>query len=152
MLKLSAHWGLKVPGNKPYSSVQVGAGIETEVADSERPEVIRERMRSLFAEIKAAIGEQLAQNAAPQPQAVAETKPVNRIANGNGNNGNGGNGSAIRNATPAQVRAILGIAKKLSLNVPDVLASYGVADPAGLSIKQASKVIDDLKAKQPQPQ
>jgi len=81
----------------------------------------------------------------PAPALVPGRRPQNgngrnRTSNGNGN----GNGRPTQ-ATDAQRRAIFAICKTQNLDMAAVLAQYGVADAAQLTLKSASELIDSLK-------
>ena len=65
---------------------------------------------------------------------------VAAVTNGNGN----GNGRRV-NATEAQCRAIFAICKSQGINMADVLADFNVADAKDLHVKDASRLIDQLK-------
>lgn len=175
MIKISANLSKKVPlPGVEYSSQQFGAAMEIEVSDADRPEAIHGRIRDLYALLSQSVDEQIS-SASQQPtnghQAPAAnvvpirtqpvqngTAPVQQRAaytNGNGRNriaaattnGNG-NGRRSINATEAQCRAIFAICKSQGLDIVSVLADFNVADARDLAIKDASRLIDELKSKQ----
>ena len=65
---------------------------------------------------------------------------VAAVTNGNGN----GNGRRV-NATEAQCRAIFAICKAHGIDMTAVLADFNVADARDLHVKDASRLIDQLK-------
>ena len=73
---------------------------------------------------------------------------VAAVTNGNGN-GNG-NGSGRRGgATEAQQRAIFAICKANGIDMAAALADFNVSDAKDLHVKDASRLIDQLKSGQP---
>ena len=153
MIKISAHLSKKVPAEVSYSSRQVGASLEIEVSDSDKPEQIKVRLRELYSVLQQSVEEQItgglapAAATAPAPAATNRiTQPAAETAAGTkrGTAGNGGNTAA----TQAQQKAIFAISKSLGIAMTEALAGHNVADPKELTIKQASAVIDQLKARQ----
>ncbi len=172
MIRLSANLSKKVPlPGIDYSSQQYGASVEIEVSDADKPDAIRARIRDLYTMLSSAIDEQI--SAVPQP-ALPAAAQAQRGYNGNGNghtlpppqpvqepmppvrNGyalgrnrvaaTNGNGSARRgSASEAQCRAIFAICKSQGIEMLSVLADFNVADPKDLNIKDASRLIDQLK-------
>jgi hypothetical protein len=149
MIRLSANLSKKIPvPNAQFSSQQFGASLEVEVSDADQPEALRERIRKLYRLLSEAVDEQV--------QAAAKVPLPAPAPNGNGGNGNGkqqtpSTPTAPRrptNATAAQQRAIGVISKRLSLELPALLADYNVADVSQLSVREASKLIDELKKRQ----
>lgn len=160
MIRLSANLSKKMPlPGIDYSSLQFGASLEIEVSDKDQPEAIRQRIAELYGLLSEAVDEQMA-------QAGVSAQPRTRYAPRNGHStparGNGyrsgtatarsnGNGRRATPATAAQCRAIASICNSLGLNVADALAEYRVDDPADLTVRDASAVIDDLKSRQAPP-
>lgn len=161
MLKLSCHLSKKCPiPGQPFSSQQFSAGIECEASDTEDAAAIQRRLQGLYALLGAAVDRQIADaGAVAGPVSAGSTGPSQehrpapqartpRVPQDGGN----GNGRARRNgqpvmATAAQARAIRSIASEQGLDLAEVLAPYGVTDPAALSIRDASTTIDALKAR-----
>jgi hypothetical protein len=162
MVKISANISKKVPiPGTEFSSQQYGASMEIEVSDADKPDVIQARIRELYALVTQAVDEQIGaatqggpvsspavnrQHAPPPPAPAGRTgyaaaKPAGRT-NGNGNIGR------KTGATEAQQRAIYAICKSLNLDMAAVLADYNVTDAGQLSVKDASRLIDDLKGRQ----
>ncbi|MEI6236350.1 MAG: hypothetical protein WCT04_25110 [Planctomycetota bacterium] len=85
------------------------------------------------------------QPAAPQRNGYAVGR--NRVAavNGNGNGTTNGNGRRV-NCTEAQAKCIYAICKAQGLDMLSVLADYSVADARDLHVKDASRLIDQLKS------
>jgi hypothetical protein len=91
---------------------------------------------------------------------AAPTPPANRARrqyrspnpsapNRNGGNGNGNNGGQSNGrATVAQQRAIYAISKAAGVDINTVLPDYNAADVRDLAIRDASRLIDDLKSRQ----
>jgi len=165
MIKICANLSKKVPlPGVEYSSQQYGAAMEIEVSDADQPEIIQQRIRELYTLLSTTIDDQIS-GAAQQPvkalPAPVRAQPVqsqpvpqqrngyatgrNRVAavtNGSGN----GNGRRSANATEAQCRAIFAICKSQGINMADVLADFNVADAKDLHVKDASRLIDQLKS------
>jgi hypothetical protein len=161
-----------------YSSQQFGAAMEIEVSDADQPEAIHGRIRDLYALLSQSVDEQIAgasqmpvtngyqvpaANVMPLRTQPVQSAPLpvqqrpaytngtgrNRIAtattNGNGN----GNGSSRRiTCTEAQAKCIYAICKAQGLDMISVLADYNVADAHDLHVKDASRLIDQLKSNQ----
>jgi hypothetical protein len=157
MIKISANISKKTPlPGVEFSSQLYGAAMEIEVSDADQPVVIRERIRTLYDLLSAAIDEQITSagrhQPAPVPQAVNRLPAAQPTPPPNGGNGNGnGNGNGKRlagKATQAQQRAVYAICKSLNLDMNAVLADYSVSDAADLTVKDASRLIDNLKSRQ----
>lgn len=165
MIKVTAHLSKKVPlEGVEFSSQQFSAGLETEVACSADDQTLREALRRLYATLEQAVDEQIGkaggEKAMTKPApAVAQRPSQSAPRNGfrgqgrrftptQGRNGNGnGNGRSV-GATPAQQKAIKAICHDLGIDLADALFGYGVSQPGDLTVKQASELIDALKAQQ----
>ena len=175
-IKLSGSVSRKVPiPGLEYSSQSFGASLEIEI-NSADPAEVQAQLAQLYNSLNQGIDEQVSaasqavappqKNAfvntatarsLPVPQARTAAMPVsNGYTNGNGrnriaaatSNGNG-NGSTRRiTCTEAQAKCIYAICKAQGLDMISVLADYNVADPRDLNVKDASRLIDDLKSKQ----
>lgn len=156
MIKISASLSQKrpLPGVE-YSSCQIGAAMEIEVSDGDGPDAVRDRIQQLYQLLNESINQQFAEAAQShgnggnnngQRTATRRTQ-ANASRQNAGNNGNGGRNRSA-GATQAQQRAIFAISRSLNLEVGDVVADYGVADARDLTVKQASALIDDLKARE----
>ena len=165
-IKLSGSISRKIPIDSiPYSSQSFSAGMELEVSD---PATIQAQLAQLYTTLSRGIDAQIAATTRPAapvqhsgngngqvqtppppaPQPVPQRNGYasrNRVANvaANGN----GNGRSVT-ATAAQQRAIFAIAKSLNLDLPSLLADYNCSEVAQLHIRDASKLIDDLKSRQ----
>ncbi|HLX63344.1 MAG TPA: hypothetical protein VKX17_18885 [Planctomycetota bacterium] len=138
------------------------AGLELEVSSAD-PATIQQQLAQLYASLNCAIDAQLGATAVPQPcngngqpppappQQVRQTgpqctgAPVNRVAQV-GANANG-NGRTV-GSTLAQQKALWAISKSIGADLAEVLRQHGVSDVKALSVKQASELIDELKAQQ----
>lgn len=147
MLKLNVGFTKKV-GEAHYGSRGASVNLELEldsslVGDADR---LKDRIRHLFGLAKASVDEELAAAAEP-------------AANGNGsaatpstNNGHaaakpsGRRRDGTRAATASQVRALHAIADRRKLDLSPLLAErFQIDDAAGLTITEASNLIDELK-------
>ena len=169
MIRLSANLSKKIPlPGIQFSSQQFGASLEIEVSDADKSEAIQARIRELYSLLSLSIDEQIgaahpstapvqngnghaAPPSPPAPQPVQQQQRNgyatgrNRVANvaANGN----GNGRRV-NATEAQCRAIYAICKAQGIDMAAALADFNVADAKDLHVKDASRLIDQLKSGQ----
>ena len=142
MIKLNAGVSRKV-GEPNYGSrgATVNMELELESAAAQDVSLLHDRIRKLFAIARDAVQEELglgAQHASP---------PSHPIPNGNGHGAApaNGNGSA-RPATPAQLRAIHAICTQWGLEAADECRQRLGTDLRDLTVAQASRLIDELKA------
>ena len=171
-IKLSGSISRKVPiPGVEFSSQSFGASMEVEINSADAGEV-QTQLAQLYDSLSRGIDAQISEakhppvNAPGDPlprQPVQQSQPVhqeqsqpiqqrngyatgrNRVAavsNGNGN----GNGRRGANATEAQCRAIFAICKSQGIDMTSVLADFNVADPKDLHVKDASRLIDQLKS------
>ena len=158
MIKISANVSKKVPlPGVDYSSQQFGAAMEIEVSDADQPEVVRLRIQELYALLSDTIDQQISNTAQSAPRNVPARLPVrqapNRLAAPQNGVQNGshrrpaanGRTNRIVTATDAQQRAIFAICNSLNLELQAVLAVYNVGDASQLTVKDASRLIDELK-------
>ena len=173
MIKLSANLSKKVPiPGLDFSSQQFGASMEIEISDADKPDVIQSRITELYGLLSSSIDAQItcaAQQPASGYQAPAanivplRSQPVQsapppvqqRPAYTNGNGRNriaaatiNGNGRRVT-ATEAQCRAIFAICKAQGIDMAAALADFNVSDAKDLHVKDASRLIDQLKSGQP---
>ena len=150
-LRLSVSHSRKTSEN--FCSTQHGLVVEAEVAEGTSAKDLRAKVEELFAFAKQAVNEQVEaaggaednggeRKGNPAPRARIPTNGgTNRKSNGNGRTGR----SRMPMVTEAQKKAIFAICKDQGLKVEEVLADWnGSADR--LTIKEASEVIDSLKA------
>lgn len=99
---------------------------------------LRDRIRQLFGLVRQSVAEELGtRNGQSQRTEPVLAKPPasNRRADG------------LRFATLAQIKALYAITRQLGIDVNELLRErFGVNRPAELSLKQASELIDALKA------
>lgn len=170
MIKLTASYTSKVPGQQEYSSECASAGIELELADSEAGNV-EAKLDQMWATLKAAVEDQLnranGQRAAFEQASAQQGRPVARITSGTNNgagfasNGNGprsvsqpaSNGQRTNSPEPAtkkQIGFLLGTARRACNWSADQVKSWlqqewgkGLND---LTKAEAAQVIDTLQA------
>ncbi len=140
MMKLNVGFNRKA--NDGSCTASVSLELELEAEQVNQPKELQDRIRQLFRLARASVDEEL---------------------NGqfNKNNGNGrqdnsgpnrggfhnGNRRPRRPSTVSQARAIRAIAGRQRVDLQQLLGDrYGVSRPEDLSISDASKVIDELKA------
>jgi hypothetical protein len=81
---------------------------------------------------------------APSPAAAHASSTQNGYAGRNRVAGANGNGRRVT-ATEAQVKCIHAVCRARGLDLVSVLADFNVADPKDLHIKDASRLIDQIK-------
>ena len=147
MLKLQVGISKKV-GEANYGSRGASVNLELEldsslVGDADR---LKDRIRHLFGLAKAAVDEELA--AATEPAVNGNGSAVTPPTNNGQTTGkpSGRRRDGTRAATASQVRALHAIADRRKLDLPALLAErFQIDDPAGLTITEASNLIDELK-------
>src|SRR5262245_46269423 len=123
-LKLNIGLSKKV-GESNYGSrgATVNVEVEVESALANDPAKLKDRIRQVFSLVRDSVAEELnGGNGQPRSNAAA---PKNQSDNGNGN-GNAQKGSTPRPATQSQVRAIGAIAKRLRINLDELLQRFQV--------------------------
>ncbi len=103
--------------------------LEFDADDStiDEPARLREQVRQLFALLRSCVDEELSRATPPS------------VANGHWSRDG-------RPLTPAQRRAILALARDTGVDLREVLREhYGLEEADGLSLRQASRVIDYLR-------
>jgi len=153
-LKLNLGLSRKL-GEPNYGSRGASINLEVEIDTSlvAEPAKFQERVRQLYGLVRTSLAEELNGNGnghAAHASNGAGKANDHGAGNGNGNGHSATNGDQPRPATPAQVKAINAIAHRQKINlVPFLQNRIGVGRVADLTIKQASQVIDDLKADLP---
>jgi hypothetical protein len=122
----------------------INVELELESALINDPAKLQERIRQAFAIVRTSLAEELNGNGQSpnHEQGNGQQKP-STATNGNGASKNGGQ----RQATQSQVKAIHAIANNRGTDLSKFLNErFHVARPDDLTIKDASKAIDILKA------
>jgi hypothetical protein len=149
-LKLNVGLNKKI-GEANYGSRGASVNVELELDSGlvTEPGKLQERIRQLFGVVRASLAEELKGHSNGQARS-SDRPPVNQPqTNGNGTGQRSDNGQKTqpRPATQSQVRAIGAIAKRLQLDLDDLLRTrYQVRRTQDLSIKEASQLIDELKS------
>ena len=147
MLKLNVGFTKKV-GEANYGSRGAAVNLELEldsslIGDADR---LKDRIRGLFRLAKTSVEEELAAAAghsAGNGNGSADTTPA---GNGHAGKSNGRRRDGTRAATASQVRALHAIADRRKLDLTALLAErFQIDDPAGLTITEASNLIDEIK-------
>jgi hypothetical protein len=153
-LKLNVGVGRKV-GLPDYGSVGASCNLEMELDSAllERDlDGFHTRVRDAFVAARQAVQDELARVQAPIELAQRAPAPRAPTSGGSNSNGHASAGPTERSrpqkrATDKQVKAILAIARQQHADLDRLLQQdYGVHHPEDLSIKQASELIDLLKA------
>jgi hypothetical protein len=149
-VRLSGSISRKIPiKGVEFSSQSFGASLEIEINSADAG-VVQAQLAQLYASLNQGIDTQIAaasQPAAAQSQPTPPAQPRNGVSSVNrvaaiAN----GNGKRVL-ATEAQQRAIFAICKAQNLDIAAVLADFSVADSKDLHVRDASKLIDQLKAR-----
>jgi hypothetical protein len=123
------------------ASINLQVELDSSLAsDSDR---LKERIRQLFILVRQSVTEELAAGRSPVEQPEQPAPPSPPL---NGRNPNDGRKSrGLRPATPAQVKTLLGIARRRRVNLRDLIHERcGVERPEDLSVDQASETIEAL--------
>jgi hypothetical protein len=152
-LRLNIGLSKKV-GLPDYGSLGASANLELELDSGavSDPDRLRQQVRYLFGLAKQSVEEELNQQQAALPHTPTNGHNPAASTNGNGRHHANSNGhrpsgrSNGRAATASQVRAIKTIASRQRLNLTAQLEPFGVQAVEDLSIQQASRLIDELKA------
>jgi hypothetical protein len=134
-IKLNCGLSRKV-ADQNYGSRGASINVEVEVESSlaDNPTALKDRIRRIFGLVRDSLTEEL--NGTGNGQA----RP-NGASTGTGN----GQKAPARAATQSQIRAIGAIAKRLRINLDELLGQrFQVKRAQELSIKQASQLIDEL--------
>ena len=156
-LKLNVGVSKKL-GLPEYSSVGASCNVELEVESrllETDLEGFHARVRDAYVAAHQAVDDELARlrgrDTAPDAGPAASVNGHAR-RNGSASHANGARTDGDRNrtqkpATPSQVRAIVTIARRQRADLEGLLRDdFGVDRPEGLSLADASKLIDALKA------
>ena len=120
-------------GASAHLEVELDAGV---VSD---PQLLRDRMRSLYAMARQSVEEELCRSSDG-----ASSEPAHSNGNGHGNGHH--TQPPAGTATQSQVRAIFAIAKRHRLDPNSVVQErFHLSRVEDLSIRQASEMIDALK-------
>jgi len=143
-LRLNVGLSQKV-GESNYGSrgASVNIEMELEAALVSEPAKLQERIRQLFAIVRASLTEELRSNGSGADQHGSCNNGLAKDA------GPGGNAEIRQRggATRSQVRAIHAIASKQGIHIDQLLQNrYQTDRPDDLTIKQASELIDSLKS------
>ena len=151
-LKLNVGVTRKV-GQPDYGSVGASCNLELEIDSGllERDlDGFHARVRSAYVAVHQAVDDELARLQAPvvvpqDPPAPPARPPANGHVNGQADRRPAGRSGNRKPATEKQVRAIRSIASRQHADLAGLLHDLGVQRPEGLSVKQASDLIDMLK-------
>jgi hypothetical protein len=143
-------------GLPAYSSVGASCNLDLEIENGllRDPAGFRDQVRDAFDAAQQAVDDELARlqgggepaktradlasNGHHNGVLATNGKPAARLATYSGQVG--------KPATPSQVRAILSIARRRHSDLDGLLDDLGVARPEELSLAEASRLIDQLKA------
>jgi hypothetical protein len=159
-LKLSIGISKKV-GQPDYGSLGASCGLELELSETllhSDLDAFQRQVRDAYVACHQAVNDELArhQTTPLNLRSNSTATPPGEHAPGDGAAGshgppapraNGARGRTPKPATPSQVRAIVVIAGRQHADLAGILRDeYDVARPEDLSLAEASKLIDQLKA------
>ena len=141
-MPLSIDVGLSRKASKDYQSTGYSINVTAELDQSllARPEELQQQIAALYSQAEAALARQAGQGSAPAPPQPRRPVPA----------GHNGDARPVP-ATASQQRAIQAICRRLGTD-PEYEAQqlFGMSF-AELSVKQASQLIDGLKAAESAP-
>ena len=142
MLTLNASYSKKVPGEQEFSSQGYLCSVELELSDSLAPRELQQRIHDTFALVKESVEDELRRNAPPGRNGYAG--PRLEISQGR----NGGTGEPP--ASNRQLHFITSLASERGVSLHELnaqaAARFSVNDIYGLTKRQASQLVDELKA------
>jgi hypothetical protein len=137
-------------GLPEYSSVGATCNVQVELDPAlleHDLEGFHERARAAYVACHQAVHDELARlQQHPSPPAEARPEPATETGRNGPSNGNG-RSRPHKPATANQVRAIAALAHRQGADLADWLrVGYGAERPEELSLTEASRLIDELKA------
>ena len=143
-------------GLPAYSSIGASCHLDLELENGilRDPAGFRDQVEGAFLAARKAVDDELARlRTRADPDEAREVTAIN----GHSNGVPAGDGGAARRpeahpsrvgkpATPSQVRAIVSIARRQRADLDGLLCDLGVTRPEELSLADASRLIDQLKA------
>ena len=154
-MPLKANIGLtrKVSDNN-YGSKGASVNLEIELDTSlvNYPDKLQDRLRRLFDLVRSSLEQELNGVRPTHDDAPATAHESNGAADHSGAGHTGSNGSAEpRAATLKQIKALQAIARQQDIRLNEFLfRNFKVNRPGDLTVKQASRAIDELKSAQVQ--
>lgn len=148
-IKLNVGLAQKI-GESNYGSRGASVNLELELDSSLalEPDKLRDRIRQMFAMVRASVSEELNGSTQKKLPAIDSTKPPTPVAaakHSNGTNGSRANGT--RSATPPQIKKLQSLVQDKKLDLDTILRERcRVQRPEELTVRQASDLIDLLKA------
>lgn len=139
-MPLSINVGLSRKASKDYQSTGYSINVTAELDQGllARPEELQQQIAGLYAQVHEALDRQAG---GPVPDQQPERRASTPV-NGNGRGGNG----RVAPATESQKRAIIAICRRLNTDAEYEAEQLAGRPFAELSVKQASELIDELKA------
>jgi hypothetical protein len=143
-MPLSINVGLSRKASKDYQSTGVSINIVAEIDQSllAKPDELQKQIDGLYQQAQNALDRHVG---APEP--TRQPPREQRETSNNGGNGRAANGNGTK-MTASQRRAIEAIADRLGLNPRSEARRIIGAEFETLSVRQASELIDRLKAQQ----
>lgn len=152
MMKVNVGLCRKV-GEPNFSSRGASVNLELEIDSglASEPGKLHAKIRELFALVRASLAEELNGGHAVIDNGTQKAKepdtPSTPTTPTTGNGRQQQQRSVSRSATPAQVKAIYGISRQKGVDLKALLQDRcQVQRPDDLTVRQASKMIDELRA------
>ena len=153
-LKLNVSVSKKV-GQPDFGSLGAVCGVELELSEGllqSDLDAFQRQVRDAYVVCDQAVSDELARHQArptpPRSNGQAATGPDHGPAANNGRAASRTTGArAVKPATPNQIKALYAIAHRQHADLDGLLRDeYGVERPDDLSLSEASRLIDQLKA------
>ena len=149
-MPLSINVGLSRKASRDYQSTGVSINVTAELDQSllARPDELQRQIGGLYSQAQNALDHQADALGDPQPRRNGQNDHGRGRRNGcDRNSGNGDHRDAAM--TSSQRRAILAIVKRWDINLDAECREFIGEEFERLSIRQASELIDHLKAGEP---
>jgi hypothetical protein len=149
-MPLSINVGLSRKASKDYQSTGVSINVTAELDQSllAKPDELQAQVANLYAQAESALQQQASglNQREPTQRSGYDDRRNNNNGRGNGSRRTNGNGGGM---TESQRRAILSIARRVNIDPALEARDIVGSDLDNLSVRQASELIDHLKAIQP---
>jgi hypothetical protein len=152
-MPLSINVGLSRKASRDYQSTGVSINVAAELDQSllAKPDELQRQIGDLYSQAQNALDHQAGALGDRQPRRNGQNDRGRDRYNGNDrHNGNNGNSDRRDSAmTTSQRRAILAIVKRWDINLDAECREFIGEEFERLSIRQASELIDHLRASEP---
>ncbi len=148
-LKLTVSLSKKV-GLPNYGSLGATCGLEVELPSSalhDDPEAFERQVRDAFAACAHAVQDELDRHRPPPASPLSNGQPDGDRSDGDVGHPDRVSGHRQRPATGSQVRALRAICARRDIDLEGLVGErFGIDGPEELSLAEASRLIDELRA------